>query len=704
MDLLVASETRGAVLLYDGDTGALRGAFVPPGSGGLSQPLGMTLGPDGNVYVGSFEAPGKVLRYSGQTGAFIDVFISGFSSRVAHITFGPDGDLYGTLFDAADDLDVFRADGSTGALVGYIGAGSPLDGASGIAFGPDGNLYVGSWDTNQIQRFDGATGAYLDAFVTLAAPLVGVAGIGFGPDGRLCAALWIAGDVFCFDGVTGELLGSIPANQTQPSEPFKLAWGPDGDLYVSSSLTNSVLRYDYPTLDYAGVFASSEPPSPIPTPIGPVQGLPGSGLQVPSGITFLAEPPGPFPPDPPGVLKYRGIRYAEPPVRWQRPVRRAVSATTIDATAFGPACAQGRTGQPVTGSEDCLTLNIWRPESPTVPPPLPVLVYIHGGALVEGGASWTATEASDLALRQNLVVVEIQYRLGVFGFFGLPELAAEDPNGSTGNYGFLDQLEALGWVQDNIAAFGGDPNNVTIAGESAGGWSVCVLMASPLSNGLFQRGIVQSGHCQNALPLEAGPSAIADPVVGTSVHLRAQAVATAAGCPAGAGQLACLRNGATTTALVQALAAQPPSWGFRRRDPRSTATCSPSSRSRCCGRVRPTAGDFDYNNLGASVTATDFNDMKASVGKLVSASSCGAVAPGGSGNTQRCGEFDHDGAGATVTAADFNATKANVGKVLGTKCAACTQGTGWSNVLGPGARVGRPVCQSAVAGACVYAP
>jgi hypothetical protein len=114
--------------------------------------------------------------------------------------------------------------------------------------------------------------------------------------------------------------------------------------------------------------------------------------------------------------------------------------------------------------------------------------------------------------------------------------------------------------------------------------------------------------------------------------------------------------------------------------------------------------DFDYNNLGATVTATDFNDMKASVGKLVSASSCGAVAPGGSGNTQRCGEFDHDGAGATVTAADFNATKANVGKVLGTKCAACTQGTGWSNVLGPGARVGRPVCQSAVAGACVYAP
>jgi hypothetical protein len=116
--------------------------------------------------------------------------------------------------------------------------------------------------------------------------------------------------------------------------------------------------------------------------------------------------------------------------------------------------------------------------------------------------------------------------------------------------------------------------------------------------------------------------------------------------------------------------------------------------------------DFDYNNAGATVTATDFNDMKASVGKLMSASNCGqTVALGGSGNTQRCGEFDHDGGGATVTATDFNATKAALGKVLGARCAACSVGTGWSNTIdSAGARLGRPVCQSAVAGACVYAP
>jgi hypothetical protein len=118
---------------------------------------------------------------------------------------------------------------------------------------------------------------------------------------------------------------------------------------------------------------------------------------------------------------------------------------------------------------------------------------------------------------------------------------------------------------------------------------------------------------------------------------------------------------------------------------------------------RGNACDFDYDQAGAAVVSTDFNQMKASVGKLVTASNCG-LAPA---NNQRCGEFDHDGAGTAITAADFNLTKAAVGKLISTtfpKCAACTQGTGWSNTLGPDARPGRPVCQSAVAGACMYAP
>jgi para-nitrobenzyl esterase len=188
-----------------------------------------------------------------------------------------------------------------------------------------------------------------------------------------------------------------------------------------------------------------------------------------------------------------------------------------------------------------------------------VLVFIHGGSLTGGSASGPTLDGSDLALRQDLVVVSIQYRLGVLGFLGLPELAAEDPNGSTGNYGFLDQLEALHWIHDNIAAFGGDPARVTISGESAGAWSVCALMASPLSDGLFQGGIIQSGHCQIAFPLDTTPgsSILSDPLVGTTIYARSQTVASGAGCPAGAGRLACLR-GLPASNLVQAFASQPP--------------------------------------------------------------------------------------------------------------------------------------------------
>lgn len=229
------------------------------------------------------------------------------------------------------------------------------------------------------------------------------------------------------------------------------------------------------------------------------------------------------------VTKWFGVPYAEPPVgnlRWARPVAKSASSTTIDATTpkaacmqtvpqiAGPACkdtpSQGAGA--IVGSEDCLTLSVWRPTADLPAPALrPVMVWIHGGAFVTGCAKDTLGEASDLALhglQGGQVVVAIQYRLGPMGFFALPELAAEDADGSAGNEGMLDMVLALEWVRDNIAAFGGDPDNVTIFGESAGGVATCALLASPLAQGLFDRAITESGNCAQAIPLVAGPGAV----------------------------------------------------------------------------------------------------------------------------------------------------------------------------------------------------
>lgn len=224
------------------------------------------------------------------------------------------------------------------------------------------------------------------------------------------------------------------------------------------------------------------------------------------------------------VEKFLGIPYAQPPVRWQRSVAMPPSVTTIDATLPKAACAQilntttagdcrdnpGQTSG-LVGGEDCLTLSIWRPAAAAATPRR-VMVWIHGGALVTGCAKDGLTEASDLALQgtpggDGEIVVALQYRLGPMGFFALPELRSEDPNHSVGNYGMLDQVLALQWVQENIAAFGGDPNNVTILGESAGGFSTYMLEASPLTPGLFNRAISESGGYGQAIPLEPGVGA-----------------------------------------------------------------------------------------------------------------------------------------------------------------------------------------------------
>ena len=199
------------------------------------------------------------------------------------------------------------------------------------------------------------------------------------------------------------------------------------------------------------------------------------------------------------VKSFLGIPYAQPPVgdlRWKPPVPVARWKGVKKTTEFGFHCMQGKVfGDMVFhdpgASEDCLTLNIWLPEN-HAEPKLPVMVWIYGGGFVAGTTSEGRQDGSHLA-QQGVIVVSMNYRLGVFGFMVHPELAKESGHNSAGNYGLLDQLAALNWVHDNIAAFAGDPGNVTIFGESAGSFSVSAQMASPLAKGLFQKAIGESG-------------------------------------------------------------------------------------------------------------------------------------------------------------------------------------------------------------------
>jgi para-nitrobenzyl esterase len=206
---------------------------------------------------------------------------------------------------------------------------------------------------------------------------------------------------------------------------------------------------------------------------------------------------------------FRGIPFAEPPVgplRWKAPVPKGRWRGTRDATQFGPACWQPASrlnniyaNKPFPMSEDCLTLNVWAPEKARR---APVLVWIYGGALWGGASRDPMYDGSRLAQR-GVVVVSINYRLGVLGWLAHPELSKESKDGVSGNYGLLDQIEALRWVKRNIAAFGGDPANVTIAGESAGGLSVMYLMASPPARGLFAKAIAQSAYMISTPELKA---------------------------------------------------------------------------------------------------------------------------------------------------------------------------------------------------------
>lgn len=208
------------------------------------------------------------------------------------------------------------------------------------------------------------------------------------------------------------------------------------------------------------------------------------------------------------ACEWKGIPFAEPPVgelRWRAPRPAPAWEGVLVADKFGPICMQkGLTSaEKFTAksgmSEDCLYLNVWRPVTEGK---LPVMVWVHGGGYTIGSAETPMYWGDRLAVSGGLVVVSLNYRLNVFGFFASPSLRAEDENGAAGTYATMDQAAAIRWVHDNIEAFGGDPENVTIFGESAGGWSICTLFATPLTRGLFHRAIIQSGGCTRSRPLE----------------------------------------------------------------------------------------------------------------------------------------------------------------------------------------------------------
>src|SRR5271168_3068502 len=212
------------------------------------------------------------------------------------------------------------------------------------------------------------------------------------------------------------------------------------------------------------------------------------------------------------VRAFQGIPYAAPPVgdlRWKAPQPAAKWKGELDATKYGHHCAQNHVFDDMIfqdaaspddkGSEDCLNLNVYAPANDKSKAKLPVMFWIHGGGYSGGGSSEPRHNGDFLPLK-GVVLVTINYRLGVFGFLATPDLAA-DQAGSAGNYGLMDMVVALQWVKANISEFDGDPNNVTIFGESAGSFAVSTLMAAAPARGLFAKAIGESGGAVGSGPL-----------------------------------------------------------------------------------------------------------------------------------------------------------------------------------------------------------
>ena len=231
-----------------------------------------------------------------------------------------------------------------------------------------------------------------------------------------------------------------------------------------------------------------------------------------------------------GVTSYKGIPYAAPPLgdlRWKAPQAVTHWQGVRRADHFGPVCMQDdlKAGsfyqvefyqKPETKSEDCLYLNVWT-AAKSASERRPVMFWIHGGGFVEGSGSLPSFDGASLA-KKGVVVVTINYRLGVFGFLAHPELTKESIDHSSGNYGLLDQRAALEWVNRNITRFGGDPNNITIFGQSAGAMSVVALVASPLDKRLFAKAIMQSGGFIPMAPLSQGEEVGASFVTAAGAH------------------------------------------------------------------------------------------------------------------------------------------------------------------------------------------
>jgi para-nitrobenzyl esterase len=272
------------------------------------------------------------------------------------------------------------------------------------------------------------------------------------------------------------------------------------------------------TLFAAGTVCAQNPPAAAPPEIRTAQGAIRGNF------------------DAQGQAIFQGIPYAAPPVgdlRWQPP-QPAASWPGVRDAATGPhACMQVNWGWNAfdahNDSEDCLYLNV---ATPSLHPahPLPVIFWIHGGANYNGSGRYATGQT---LTQHGVVLVSINYRLGIFGFLALPQLTAESPHHSSGNYALLDQMAALRWVRDNIAQFGGDPHNITIAGQSAGAIDVGMLLTTPASRGLFARAIDESG----------GPIA-PEPILPTlaAAETLGQTFAAFAGAPAASGQLAALRS------------------------------------------------------------------------------------------------------------------------------------------------------------------
>jgi len=290
-----------------------------------------------------------------------------------------------------------------------------------------------------------------------------------------------------------------------------------------------------------------------------------------------------------GVDSYLGIPYAAPPVgelRWSPPQPPAPWDGVRAADAYGNRCpATESTNGPRSETEDCLFVNVQRPAGTTPDDRLPVYVFIHGGGLVNGSSNQADTAA--IVAATGVVGVTMNYRLGVLGFLGHPELTARQ--GESGNYGLMDQQAALRWVQENIAAFGGDPARVTIGGESAGGWSVCAHLVAPGSRDLFAAAMIQSGSC---------PSRTQD-----AADAEGEVIAVAVGCADLTTAVACLREKPVGELLDAPIPLVPPVRGtpFLPSDPRVAVSTGDFARVPVVvGATRDEGRTFAAGDIGGT--------------------------------------------------------------------------------------------------------